>query len=51
MACWVPDNLTVGAEFGNLALGRMVVVDRTVDLGKDIALRSRFEGLVVVDCR
>jgi len=46
VACWGPGTLAVGVEGGNPALVRMVVVD----LGKDIALRSRFEDLVVVDC-
>ena len=46
MACWGPGTLAVGVEGGSPALVRMVVVD----LGKDIALHSRFEGLAVVDC-
>ena len=50
MAYWGPGNLADGFEGGNHALERMRVVDCTVDLGKDTALRSRFAGLVVADC-
>lgn len=50
MAYWGPGNLAVAVEGGNPAHGRMGVVDCTVDPGKNTALRSRLEDLVVVDC-